>query len=237
MRASLELPSQLPGQGGVRLEVTRPAPPIRVFLVEDHVVVRDGLTAVLEQGGDFKVVGEAGSAEQTLDRLPGCDPEVIVMDYRLPGMSGDDLCRELAQRQVRAEVVILTAFMDDDIVHACLSAGARAFVTKDVGSDELKRAIRGAVKGETFIDPKVAERVVGWGTRLSSGGKKYKPVLRPAEMRLLRLLGDGKSNEAIAEKMDVSIETVKSRLRRLYAKLEVKSRSEAVAIAFRRGLV
>lgn len=207
---------------------------IRVFLVEDHPVVREGLIRILQQEGDLEVIGSALLAEEALSLLPRADPDVIVLDYRLPDATGDEVCREIARLRLRGQVVVLSAYIEDEVVRACLFAGARGYVVKDVAPTVLIEAIRSAARGETTIDPKVAGKVVGWAaaTRQAAGAS-----LRPVEVRVLRLLCEGKSNGEIASHVGISINTVKAYLKKVYRMLGVAGRAEAVAVALRKGLV
>lgn len=215
----------------------RPKPvrePVSVFVVDDHHVVREGLIAILGREEDIRVVGQAENAEQALVSLSDADPDVVVVDYRLPGMDGVGLCREIAERRMRARVVVLSGFLDDDAVHASMMAGARAYVVKDVEAGELKRAIRAAARGETVIDPKVTGRIVGWAARADA--PTLLGELRPSELQVLRLLCQGKSPKEISSMTKLRPQTVKSYLREIYTKLGVGSRAEAIAIALRRGI-
>jgi DNA-binding NarL/FixJ family response regulator len=207
---------------------------VSVFVVDDHHVVREGLVAILDRESDIRVIGQAETAEQALDRLTDADPDVVVVDYRLPGMDGVGLCREIAERRMRARVVVLSGFLDDDAVHASMMAGARAYIVKDVEAAELKRAIRAAACGETMIDPKVTGRIVGWAAR--SDSPTLLGELRPSELQVLRLLCQGKSPKEISAATKLRPQTVKSYLREIYTKLGVGSRAEAIAIALRRGI-
>lgn len=213
---------------------TRRPGPITVFLVDDHDVVREGLVAILEREPDIEIVGRSDSAESALEALPDVDPAVIILDHRLGGMDGVEACREIAERRLRAQVVILSAYLNEEVVQAAFLAGARAYVVKDVEAAELKRAIRAAVRGETVVDPKVAGRFLSWAARLDP---RATGALRPTELRVLRLLVQGKSNREIAGTAGLSPHTVKSYLREIYQKLGVGSRAEAAAVALRRGLI
>jgi DNA-binding NarL/FixJ family response regulator len=219
-------PAELPAE--------TPTEKVTVFLVDDHDVVREGLLSILGREPDIEVVGESSTAEGALESLDRTNPSVVVVDYRLPGMDGIELCREIAERRLRAQVVMLSAYLDDDIVYSALMSGARAYVVKDVESSELKRAIRAAARGETVIDPKVAGRILNWAARLDP---RATHALRPMELRVMRLLVEGRPNREIARLMGLSPHTVKSYLREIYRKLEVGNRAEAAAVALRRGLV
>jgi len=211
-----------------------PVREIRVFLVDDHDLVREGLRSLFGREPDFVVVGDSPTADEALVRLEGTDPDVVIVDYRMPGMNVVDLCREIAERRLRAQVVVLSAFVDDGAVDAALQAGARAYVVKDVEAGDLKRAVRAAARGSTMLDPRVTPGIITWAARLDLGKAAH---LRPGEARMLRSLVEGKTNAQIATEMGVSPETVKTYLREVYRKLGVRSRVEAVSAALRGGLV
>lgn len=213
--------------------VARVTGKITVFLIDDHDLVREGLKLILGREPDIAVVGDARSAEEALESLDDADPAVIVLDYRLGGMDGAALCREIAERRFRGRVVILSAYMDEDVVEAALLAGARGYVVKDVEAAELKRAVRAVARGETVIDPKVAGRVLSH-RRLAAGRQEG---LRSIEMSILRLLVQGMSNGEIARVTGLSHHTVKSYLSTIYEKFGVNRRAAAIAVALRRGIV
>ena len=202
--------------------------PVTVFLVDDHAIVREGLAAILSREPDFAVVGEAADAEEALGLMEEIQPAVAVLDQRLPGMSGLELCREIAERRMRTQVVILSGFLERHAVEGALRAGARAFVVKDVEADELKRAIRAAAQGQTTIDPKLS--------RVFAMDRQEKRM-SPRHLRILNALGEGLSAAEIGQKLGLTEHTVKSYMRELYAELEVNSRAEAIAAAARRGLL
>lgn len=207
--------------------------PIRVFLVDDHDIVREGLTALLERERDVVVVGQAASAEEALDALPWLRADILIVDVRLPGMDGMELCRELAEHRFPGRVIVLSAFLDDESVYAAWLAGASAYIVKDVDADGLMRAIRSVARGGRVIDPKVAGTIVGWASRLeleSSG------VLSPTLHKVLRLLCRGQSNAQIAQASGLAVETVKKYLAQIYRRLEVQGRADAIFEARRRGL-
>jgi DNA-binding NarL/FixJ family response regulator len=205
---------------------------ITLFVVDDHDVVREGLTAILDREPDIRIVGHAESAEEALAILPTRDPSVVLIDHRLPGMDGVALCRAIAGSRMGAQVVLLSATLDPDVVDAALDAGARAFVVKDVEATELKRAIRAAARGETLIDPKVVRRTQAGGWTGSEDA-----LFPPSQLRVLRLLVEGMTAAQIAEATELSPHTIKSYLRLIYRRLGVSSRAEAASAAIRRGLV
>ncbi|HEX9775348.1 MAG TPA: response regulator transcription factor [Actinomycetota bacterium] len=216
------------------MTVVKPGEVVSVFLVDDHDIVREGLTAILGRDHDIDIVGEAATAEDALPALVELNPAVVVLDQRLPGMSGVDLCREIAERKLRTQVVILSAFVEDGIVEAAFRAGARAYVVKDVEASQLKRAIRAAARAETTIDPKVAGQFVAWASRVAPNQAS---PLSPAQLRVLRLLADGKTAREIASSVRISHHTVKGHMREIYRRLGVSSRAEAAAVGLRQGWI
>jgi DNA-binding NarL/FixJ family response regulator len=205
---------------------------ITLFVVDDHDVVREGLAAILDREPDIEIVGHAESAEEALAILPMRDPAVVLIDHRLPGMDGVALCRTIADSTMRAEIVLLSATLDPDVVDAALAAGARAFVVKDVEATELKRAIRAAAHGQTLVDPKVVGRTPAGRWTGSADA-----LFPPSQLRVLRLLVEGLTAAQIAEATGLSPHTIKSYLRMIYRKLGVSSRAAATSAAIRRGLV
>lgn len=210
-------------------------PPVRVVVIDDHEIVRAGLGALLGRESDIHVVGMAATGEEGLDLIADLKPDVAVIDYSLPRMTGVEVCEEVVGKHPDTSVVVLTSFMHDEVILKSVEAGARAYVYKDVEGRDLKRAIRAVAKGEAVLDPKVTARVLRWAHRRSVGYGDG--ALSMQEVEVLRHVTRGETNRAIAEAMCVSENTVKTYLRRLMEKLDCHSRSEAAAIASRRGLL
>lgn len=201
---------------------------IRVMLVDDHPVVRSGLRGMLANEPDIEVVGEAGSGDEARAAAPALEPDVILMDLRMPGGDGVTATGHLARI---ANVVVLTTYETDaDIVRA-VAAGAVGYLLKDTPITDLVRAIRAAAQGETVLAPSVAARLVG--TVRSPRGHG----LSERELEVLRLVADGASNAEIGRRLHISEATVKTHLLRSYQKLGVNDRTAAVTSAIRRGLL
>jgi DNA-binding NarL/FixJ family response regulator len=203
---------------------------IGVFLVGGRDVVREGLTAILGREPDIDVVGEAEAGEDALRRLAELGPAVALVDHLLPETDGLELCREIARRGLPTRVVILSGLIDDRIADEALLAGAKAFVVKDVEAAELPRAIRAVVRGEIFVDPKVAGHPPIRSPRTA-------PRVPPSELKVLRCLVQGNGVAEIAAATGLSEHTVKTYLRAIYRRLGVSSRAEAVAVALRLGII
>ena len=182
---------------------------IRVFLLDDHEVVRRGLRELLEPEGDLEVVGEAGSASEALARIPALRPDVAVLDARLPDGSGIDVCRDIRSSHPEIRALILTSFDDDDALFAAIMAGAAGYVLKDIHGDDLVDAIRRVRSGQSLLDPAVTGQVL---ERLRNGKPEDKRLasLSDQERRMLSLIGEGLTNRQIAEQMFLAEKTVKN---------------------------
>jgi DNA-binding NarL/FixJ family response regulator len=194
---------------------------IRLIVVDDHPVVREGLVAALSRVEDFRIVAAFGSAEELLASRVGAD--VVLLDLELPGLSGVD-----ALPRLTVPALVLTAYASDDQIDAVLRAGARGYLLKGASVDEIERAIRTVARGETFLDPRVATRVVA----LASA-----PRLSPREREVLHLLATGSANKEIAAALGVTERTVKFHVTSIFNKLGADNRAQAVSIAHERGLV
>lgn len=208
--------------------------PIRVIVVDDHEIVRVGVRSLLDREHDINVIGTASSGERGLELIGSLHPDVAVLDYNLPGMSGVELCGEVVRRWPDIHVVILTTFLDDNVIRNSLDAGARAYVYKDVEGRDLKRAVRTVASGSPVIDGKAAARVM----RMARTGSSRGPVaLSPREVDVLRLVSRGMTNREIGDELGVTINTVKTCLNRALNKLGCHSRTQAAAVAAKRGLL
>ncbi len=202
--------------------------PIRVLIADDQSLIRRGLVAILNMEDGMEVVGEACDGQQALDLWHQTRPDILLMDLRMPGMGGLDAIRKLRADEPEAAVIVLTTFDHDEDVYACLRAGARSYLLKDVQPEELFGCIRAIHAGQGYLQPKIAAKLV------QRVGDEM-PTER--EVQILQLLALGKSNKAIGLALHISESTVKSHLKSLFSKLDVTSRAEAIALAARRGFV
>jgi DNA-binding NarL/FixJ family response regulator len=214
--------------------------PIRVVLVDDHEIVLQGLKAILARhAGDVRVVGEAVDTVAAQRVVEALDPDVVLSDVRLRGSSGLDLCRELLERDPSRRVVLLSAYDDEQYLFQALRAGAVGYLLKRVTGAELVAHLERVVDGETVVDPTMAGRAAVSAARLQRG--EFWPGahvgLTHRESEVLVLAVAGLSNRAIAGRLVLGEETVKSHLRAIYRKLEVNDRAGAVAVALREGIV
>jgi len=204
---------------------------IRLLIVDDHPVVRDGLRGMFAGDPQFSVVGEAATGAEALVVAEAMRPDVILMDLRMPQMSGVAAIAGLRERGVAARVLVLTTYDTDSDVLPAIEAGATGYLLKDAPRDELFRAVRAAARGEAVLSPSVATRLMG---QLRSPAKE---PLSQRELEVLGLIARGRSNREAAADLFISEATVKTHLLHIYAKLGVKDRAAAVAAAFERGLL
>jgi len=205
-------------------------PPLRVMLVDDHEVVRDGIRALLAGTDDIVVCGEAGSVRDAVAEAERALPDVIVMDVRLSDGSGIEATRDIRARRPATQVLMLTSFADDEALFASIMAGASGYVLKQIKGGELVRAIRAVGQGESLLDPAVTKGVLD---RLRKGKHLLKDEklarLSPQEERILGLVSHGRTNRQIGEELHLAEKTVKNYVSSILAKLEVARRAEAAA--------
>jgi two-component system, NarL family, response regulator LiaR len=209
--------------------------PIRVLLVDDHAVVREGLRTFLELQEGMEVVGEAEDGEQALTEAERLRPDVILMDLVMPVLDGVGAMRELRQKLPSCRVIVLTSFAEDDRLLPAIQAGAAGYLLKDVQPKELARAVRAAHAGEALLDPSIAARLVE--AIAQPAGEEPRDELTPREREVLELIGRGLSNKRIALELGVSEKTVKTHVGHLLHKLGVADRTQAALHAVRSGLL
>jgi DNA-binding NarL/FixJ family response regulator len=182
---------------------------IRLLIVDDHEMVREGLKAILVSEPDFSIIGEAANAEQALELVERLRPDIALLDIRLPGVSGIDVCRTMTERYPQTAVIILTTFTDENLVAQCVQAGARGFIVKDIERFDLKRAIRAVARGEAAIDPKAAVAVLAQLRRAPKvNAEQFSEPLSSQQLVILRLVAQGLSSKEIATRLYLSENTV-----------------------------
>jgi two-component system response regulator DevR len=206
---------------------------IRVFLLDDHEVVRRGLRDLLEAEDDITVVGEAGTAEEALNRVPATQPDVAVLDVRLPDGDGVEVCRELRSRYPDLRCLMLTSFADDEALLGAVVAGASGYVLKQVRGTDLVDSIRRVAAGESLLDPAATARVLERFRSEPDDAVDELEALSPQERRILDLISEGLSNRQIAERMFLAEKTVKNYVSNVLAKLGMSRRTEAAVYAAR----
>jgi DNA-binding NarL/FixJ family response regulator len=211
--------------------VTALTQPTRIFLLDDHEVVRRGVRDLLEAEDDFTVVGEAGTAEEAVGRIPATTPHVAVLDVRLPDGDGIEVCREVRSRHPEIACIMLTSFADDEAVYAAILAGAAGYVLKQVRGSELIDGIRRVARGESLLDPLVTTRIL---ERLRNREAEDELAgLTDQERKILALIADGLTNRQIGEQLFLAEKTVKNYVSNLLSKLGMHRRTEAAAYAAR----
>lgn len=206
---------------------------IRVFLLDDHEIVRRGLRDLLEAEDDIEVVGEAATAEQALGRIPPTRPDVAVLDVRLPDGDGVEVCREIRSRHPEIQCLMLTSFADDEALFSAIMAGAAGYILKQIRGNDLVEAVRKVASGVSLLDPAVTAKVL---ERLRAEPKEEDEglaKLTEQERRILELIAEGYTNRQIAEKIYLAEKTVKNYVSSLLAKLGMERRTEAAAYAAR----
>lgn len=203
---------------------------IRVYLLDDHDVVRYGLKQLLERDGDIEVVGESESAVQATARIPALRPDVAILDGRLPDGSGIDVCRDVRSVDESIQVLILTSYEDDEALFSAIMAGAAGYLLKQVHRTDLVEAVRKVAAGQSLLDPALTKRVLD---RIRKGPEEPDELrhLTEQERKILSLVAEGLTNRAIAEQIHLSEKTVKNYVSSLLAKLGMHRRTEAAVLA------
>jgi two-component system, NarL family, response regulator DevR len=207
---------------------------VRVFLLDDHEIVRRGVKELLETEGDLEVVGEAGTAAEALARIPPTRPDVAVLDVRLPDGDGVQVCREIRSAHPEIQCLMLTSFADDEALFQAIMAGASGYVLKQIKGADVVEAVRSVAAGRSLLDPSVTARVL---ERLRKGSEEDELLARlsPQERNILRLIADGLTNRQIAEQVHLAEKTVKNYVSNLLAKLGMERRTQAAVYAARLG--
>jgi NarL family two-component system response regulator LiaR len=225
--------------------------PIRVLLVDDHAIVRDGIRSLLKTQPDIEVVGEADNGQAAVSMVGNLEPDVVLMDLVMPGMDGIEAIRRIVDGRPESRILVLTSFSAEDKVFAAIKAGAMGYLLKDSDSEELVRAIHQVQRGESSLHPKVARMLLQEMTAPRGEGSAEPPprpgrpavVSRPAvdplterELDVLKLVAHGKSNREIADELVVSEGTVRTHVSNILSKLHLASRTQATLFALREGL-
>jgi two-component system response regulator DevR len=210
--------------------MTDAATPIRVFLLDDHEVVRQGLRALLESSGDIVVVGESGLAQEAAARIPALRPDVAVLDARLPDGSGIEVCRTVRAVVPASKALILTSYDDDEALFAAIMAGAAGYVLKEITGQDLVGAVHQVAAGNSLIDPSLTARVLD-RVRNGPGTAPELAALTEQELKLLALIAEGLTNRQIGERMYLAEKTVKNYVSSILAKLGLERRTQAAVLA------
>ena len=205
--------------------------PIRILIVDDHPVVRDGIRGIFAGDAEFEVVAEAADGAEAVARAKAFRPDVVLMDLRMPNVDGVRATREIVDQDLGSKVLILTTYDTETDVLPAIEAGATGYLLKDTPRDELRRAVRAAAAGESVLSPPIARQLLGQVRKPSKG------TLSDRELEILVIVARGATNKAIAAQLFISEATVKTHLLHIYEKLGVNDRAAAVAAAYERGLL
>ncbi len=210
--------------------------PVRILIVDDHEVVRLGLKSLLERRPGFLIVGEAGGMEEAIRVARRSEPDVVIMDIRLPDGSGVQACREIREARPATKVIMLTSYADDEALFGSIMAGASGYLLKQTRGQALAEAIQRVAAGESLLDPTVTNRVLERMRQMATGETDELSSLSPQERKILILIAEGKTNKEIAEEIYLSDKTVKNYVSSILSKLNLHRRAEAAAfIAQRRA--
>lgn len=219
------------------LEDEKPMGKQRILLVDDHEVVRLGLKSLLEHHPQFEIVGEAGTAKEAVDQVSRLQPDVVLMDIRLPGASGIEACEEIIHRFPETRVIMLTSYAEDEMLFSAIRAGASGYVLKQIGGEELIHAIEAVGRGEALLDPLVTQRVFQEVRRAVKEEEASAFVnLSQQEKHVLILVSEGKTNREIAKALFLGEGTVRNYVSSILSKLGVSNRAEAAAYAVEHNL-
>lgn len=214
--------------------------PIRILIADDHPLFRDGLRALLESVPDMQVVGEATTGNEVMALAASLQPDLILMDVKMPGMNGIEAARRIVQTSLHIRILMLTMFEDDESVFAAIRAGARGYLLKGAVQEETLRAIRAVASGEAIFGPAVAERLMRYFSTTRPIGKgspaQFFPELTEREYEILAFIAQRKSNPEIAAQLVLSPKTVRNHVSNILSKLEVADRAEAMRAAWAAGL-
>ena len=209
----------------------------RIILVDDHEVVRLGLKSLLERHPQFEVVGEASSARDALEQVAALEPDVVVMDIRLPGTSGIEACEQIVDQHPNTKVIMLTSYAEDEMLFSAIRAGASGYVLKQIASEELVKAIEAVGRGEALLDPAVTQRVFQEVRRaVKEEEASAFAHLSQQEKHVLLLVSEGKTNREIAKNLFLGEGTVRNYVSSILSKLGVNNRAEAAAYAVEHSL-
>jgi DNA-binding NarL/FixJ family response regulator len=207
-----------------------PARPLRLLVVDDHEVVRQGLVSLLDRRAGFEVVAQAGSVAESIDQARLHRPDIVVMDVRLPDGSGVEACRAIRAELPETRVIMLTSFPDDEAVLSAIVAGASGYLLKQIRARDLVAALEAVGRGESLLDPAVTERVLERVRRIAAGSANDElSALTPQERKILMLVAEGKTNKEIATDVFLSDKTVKNYVSSILSKLNLERRAQAAA--------
>lgn len=209
----------------------------RILVVDDHLVVREGLKLIFETEENYEVVGEAENGEKALKLIEQLKPDIVLMDLNMPKRSGLEALRTLKEKNNLVPIIILTTFDDENLIREGLSLGARGYLLKDCTREELIRTVESAIRGELLLQPEISGIIFSFKKEPSQSNNTFNAGITERELFVLQAVARGCTSKEIATDMGISERTVKAHLTSIYSKLKVDSRSEAVAVAIKRGII
>jgi two-component system response regulator DevR len=222
---------------GMSSDPTPVRPPLRLLVVDDHEVVREGLVALLSRREEFQVVAEAGTVAESLAATRRFEPDLVIMDVRLPDGSGIEACREIRAEFPAIRIVMLTSYPDEEAVLSAILAGASGYLLKQIRGRDLVTALEAVGRGDSLLDPAVTERVLERVRRIANGDERDElSDLTAQERKILRLVADGKTNKEIAAEVFLSDKTVKNYVSSILSKLNLQRRAQAAAFVAKHRL-
>ncbi len=217
--------------------MTTESTPIRILIVDDHTMVRDGLSTMLQRQPDFEVVGEASNGKEGLEQAERLQPDLILMDLRMPEMDGVEAMRQIRLIQPGVDFLVLTTFDTDEYIFDAVEVGAKGFLLKDTSRDELFNAVRAVSKGNSYFQPDIGSRLADQFAALRKGGGHVADTLSEREREVLSLIAKGKANKEVATELSLSESTVKTHVSNIFSKLGVNDRTGAVTTAIQKGII
>ncbi|BDR56423.1 response regulator transcription factor [Xylocopilactobacillus apis] len=208
---------------------------IKVLIVDDHAMVRMGISAYLEVESDIEVVGMATNGLEAIDKAKSLKPDVILMDLVMPELDGVEASKKILKNNPKQKIIILTSFIDDELVYPAIRAGATSYILKTGSADEIVEAIHKAIMGKSVFEEEVASKIKNNPDKLQE--KELFETLTNRELEVLRLIGEGKTNKEIGDELFISLKTVKTHVSNILNKLDVQDRTQATIYAFKHGLV
>ena len=218
------------------VEIEGTEKPIRVLIVDDHMIVRQGLQLIFETERNVEVIGEAENGHQGVDQARALNPDIILMDLQMPEMDGLSAVKAILSEKPESKIIILTTFNEDELMYQCLQAGAKGFLLKDTGRAALMHTIEAAMRGETLLSPDVMGKLLAFSKTDSTATQAESP-LSERELEVLRAAAEGGTNQQIALQLGISERTVRAHLTSVYNKFGVSSRGAAIAHAAQSGLL
>jgi len=213
---------------------------IKILIADDHLFYREGVRTLLDTAEEIEIVGEASNGQEAVARAVELEPDVILMDLKMPGLNGIDATRQIVEKQPGVGILVVTMFDDDESVFAVMRAGARGYLLKDADQEELLRAITAVYRGEAIFSPAIAQRMMNYFSHLpreeANKASAAFPELTERELEILELIAQGHGNPGIANRLSLSVKTVQNYVSNILNKLQVVDRSEAILRARKKGL-